>query len=78
MSMMELLSQMRERAKKQRKGSLPWFCAIRSDECIELDKPCTECRVYQKHKDELEEEMKQHDNQSDSTSRERRESSNDY
>ena len=28
MSMMELLSQMRERAraKKQRKGSLPWFC----------------------------------------------------
>lgn len=30
MSMMELLSQMRERAraKKQRKGSLPWFVSF--------------------------------------------------
>lgn len=80
MSMMELLSQMRERArvKKQRKGSLPWFCILRSDKCIEPDKPCTECRVYQKHKDELEKEMKQYDNQSDSASRERGEGSNDY
>lgn len=46
MSMMELLSQMRERAraKKQRKGSLPWFCVILSDKCVEPEKPCTECR----------------------------------
>ena len=49
MSMMELLSQMRERAraKKQRKGSLPWFCIILSDKCVEPEKPCTECRVYE-------------------------------
>lgn len=48
MSMMELLSQMRERAraKKQRKGSLPWFCIILSDKCVEPEKPCTECRVF--------------------------------
>ena len=41
MSMMELLSQMRERAraKKQRKGSLPWFCIILSDKCVEPEKP---------------------------------------
>ena len=52
MSMMELLSQMRERAraKKQRKGSLPWFCIILSDKCVEPEKPCTECRVYEEHK----------------------------
>lgn len=45
MSMMELLSQMRERAraKKQRKGSLPWFCIVLSDKCVEPEKPCTEC-----------------------------------
>lgn len=49
MSMMELLSQMRERAraKKQRKGSLPWFCIILSDKCVEPEKPCAECRVYE-------------------------------
>ena len=42
MSMMELLSQMRERArdKKQRKGSLTWFCIILSDKCVEPEKPC--------------------------------------
>lgn len=41
MSMMELLSQMRERAraKKQRKGSLPWFCIILSDKCVEPENP---------------------------------------
>lgn len=41
MSMMELLSQMRERAraKKQRKGSLPWFCIILSDKCVESENP---------------------------------------
>lgn len=56
MSMMELLSQMRERAraKKQRKGSLPWFCIILSDKCVEPEKPCTECRVYEEHKEEIE------------------------
>lgn len=50
MSMMELLSQMRERAraKKKRNGSLPWFCIILSDKCIEPEKPCTECRIYEK------------------------------
>ena len=52
MSMIELLSQMRERAraKKQRKGSLPWFCIILSDKCVEPEKPCTECRVHEEHK----------------------------
>ena len=80
MSMMELLSQMRERAraKKQRKGSLPWFCIILSDkcvepekpctecrvyECVEPEKPCTECRVYEEHKEEIEKEMERHDHQ---------------
>ena len=59
MSMMELLSQMRERAraKKQRKGSLPWFCIILSDKCVEPEKPCAECRVYEEHKEEIEKEM---------------------
>ena len=59
MSMMELLSQMRERAraKKQRKGRLPWFCIILSDKCVEPEKPCTECRVYEEHKEEIEKEM---------------------
>lgn len=65
MSMMELLSQMRERAraKKQRKGSLPWFCIILSDKCVEPEKPCTECRVYEEHKEEIEKEMERHDHQ---------------
>ena len=60
MSMMELLSQMRERAraKKQRKGSLPWFCIILSDKCVEPEKPCTECRVYEEHKEEIEKERR--------------------
>ena len=63
MSMMELLSQMRERAraKKQRKGSLPWFCIILSDKCVEPEKPCTECRVYEEHKEEIEKEMERHE-----------------
>ena len=53
MSMMELLSQMREqaRAKTQRKGS------------VEPEKPCTECRVYEEHKEEIEKEMERHDHQ---------------
>lgn len=56
MSMMELLSQMRERARanRQKKKSLPWFCIIISDKCIEPEKPCTECRIYEKHKEEIE------------------------
>lgn len=65
MSMMELLSRMRERAraKKQRKGSLPWFCIILSDKCVEPEKPCTECRVYEEHKEEIGKEMERHDHQ---------------
>lgn len=55
MSMMEALSQIRERARrKKRNGSLPWFCLILSDKCIEPEKTCRECRIYQKHKEELE------------------------
>lgn len=56
MSMMEVLSQIRERAreKKKRNEPLPWFCLILSDRCIEPEKTCMECRVYQKHKEELE------------------------
>lgn len=65
MSMMELLSQMRERdrEKKKRKGSLPWFCIIISDRCVEPDKPCTECRVYEKHREEIEKEIDGYDHQ---------------
>lgn len=71
MSMMELLSQMRERARagKQKKKSLPWFCIIISDKCKEPDKPCTECRVYLKHKDEIEKEMERHDYQNRSSTK---------
>lgn len=71
MSMMELLSQMRERARagKQKKKSLPWFCIIISDKCKEPDKPCTECRVYLKHKDEIEKEMEEHDHQNQSSTK---------
>ena len=65
MSMMELLSQMRERARanRQKKKSLPWLCIIISDKCKEPDKPCTECRVYLKHKEEIEKEMEDYDHQ---------------
>lgn len=65
MSMMELLSQMRERsrANRQKKKSLPWFCIIISDRCKEPDKPCTECMVYLKHKEEIEKEMEDYDHQ---------------
>lgn len=65
MSMMELLSQMRERAraKKKRNGSLPWFCIILLDKCKEPDKPCTECRIYEKNKEEIEKEMENYDHQ---------------
>lgn len=65
MSMMELLSQMRERAraKKEKKKSLPWFCIIISDKCKEPDKSCTECGVYLEHKDEIGKEMERHDHQ---------------
>lgn len=56
MSMMEVLSQIRERAKekKQQNEPLPWFCLILSDRCIEPEKTCMECGVYQKQKEELE------------------------
>lgn len=74
MSMMKLLSQMRERARAKKtsgadkftnnsKGSLPWFCIILSDKCVEPEKPCTECRVYEEHKEEIEKEMERHDHQ---------------
>ena len=80
MSMMELLSQMRERAraKKEKKKSLPWFCIIISDRCVEPDKPCTECRVYLKHKDEIEKEMERHDHQSNTENGTRKRSSTDH
>lgn len=80
MSMMELLSQMRERAraKKQRKGSLPWFCINLSDKCVEPEKPCTECRVYEEHKEEIEKEMERHDHQSNTETGTRKRSSTDY
>lgn len=80
MSMMELLSQMRERArtKKEKKKSLPWFCIIISDKCKEPDKPCTECGVYLEHKDEIEKEMERHDHQSNTETRTRKRSSTDY
>ena len=53
MSMMELLSQMRERAraKKEKKKSLPWFCIIISDKCKEPDKPCTKMKSKRRWKD---------------------------
>lgn len=51
MSMMDVLSEIRERAKRKRSGTLPWFCLILSDKCIEPEKTCTECRVYQKYKE---------------------------
>lgn len=56
MSMMEALSQIRERAREKKKQNepLPWFCLILSDRCIEPEKTCMECGVYQKHKEELE------------------------
>ena len=65
MSMMELLSQMRERvrAKKQRKERLQLFCIILSDKFVEQEKPCTECRVYEEHKEEIEKEIEKHDHQ---------------
>ena len=80
MSMMEPLSQMRERvrAKKQRKGSLPWFCIILSDKCVEPEKPCTECRVYEEHKEEIEKEMERHDHQSNTETGTRKRSSTDH
>lgn len=80
MSMMELLSQMRERvrAKKQRKGSLPWFCIILSDKCVEPEKPCTERRVYEEHKEEIEKEMERHDHQSNTETGTRKRSSTDH
>lgn len=80
MSMMELLSQMRERAraKKEKKKSLPWFCIIISDRCVEPDKPCTERRVYLKHKDEIEKEMERHDHQSNTETGTRKRSSTDH
>lgn len=55
MSMMEVLSQIRERArqKKEKGKPLPWFCLILSDKCVESEKTCAECRIYQKYKDEL-------------------------
>lgn len=65
MSMMELLSQMRERARAQeaaqRKPAV--FCIILSDKCVEPEKPCTECRVYEEHKEEIEKEMERRDHQ---------------
>lgn len=51
MSMIEVLSQIRERAKKKRNESLPWFCLILSDKCVEPEKTCKECRIYQKYKE---------------------------
>lgn len=80
MSMMELLSQMRERAraKKEKKKSLPWFCIIISDKCKEPDKPCTECGVYLEHKDEIEKEMERYDHQSNTETGTRKRSSIDY
>lgn len=80
MSMMELLSKMRERAraKKEKKKSLPWFCVIISDKCKEPDKPCTECGVYLEHKDEIEKEMERHDHQSNTETGTRERSSTDY
>ena len=79
MSMMELLSQMRERAraKKEKKKSLPWFCIIISDKCKEPDKHCTECGVYLEHKDEIE-KMERHDHQSNTETGTRKRSSTDY
>lgn len=65
MSMMEVLSQIRDRARANRKknGPLPWFCLILSDKCVEPEKTCMECRIYQEHKEEYEDDYKNNSNQ---------------
>ena len=51
MSMMDVLSQIRERIKRKRSEALPWFCLLLSDKCVEPEKTCEECRIYQKYKE---------------------------
>ena len=51
MSMMDVLSQIRERIKRKRSEELPWFCLLLSDKCVEPEKTCVECRIYQKYKE---------------------------
>lgn len=65
MSMMEVLSQIRDRvrANREKNKPLPWFCLILSDKCIEPEKTCMECRVYQEHKEEFEHDHKNNSNQ---------------
>lgn len=52
MSIIEILSKIRELAgvKRKQKEPLPWFCIILSDKCINSEKICMECIVYQEHK----------------------------
>ena len=54
MSLTEIVAAMQRRIMgEKKKKSLPWYCIILMDKCVEPDKDCIDCRVYKEHEEEL-------------------------
>ena len=50
MSMMEVLTQMRDKEREKGGNQIQWLCLIRQDKCIKLDISCHDCPVYTEYK----------------------------